>query len=434
MAFLARFLRIVAYAFFSWNALVVLWLGLPSPSREYRNHPGRYERDTLQSGKPFIRVYDIDTAFPYPYDSPAISFIGGNSRRSFALSYRLEQMKNTTLLTLMDGLTIDLSPEYATSYPFTSQVRYTVAKAGDQDGVNPPWFSKADSTLLFWWIHRDTAKLSLRVRWMGARTVEIWPNVPHLEDGVTVQPVQPLIVLNFEATVENGPNRVVGLDEVIMPEGSESPSQTYALRVLILGIIAPTAVLAMATVAWLVPISQVILIFRFIFDVVVFLAKVLGFYCAFVAFLWVVRGRRPLDQDQFVSRFPGMGFLGGRGASSQRNTSKRMVWGASGPIEITDGDDRRIQRRLIRNVSDFFRSSAPLDDLLATFESTRHLTEPIVWGDRVQFRRSSSRLQIVSNSGSERQRKDYSEDGLYESGLIDLEKALPEKPEVVRMK
>lgn len=427
MAFIGRVLRIAVYAFLTWLALAALWLGLPSPSREYRSQPGRYERETLRVSKPLLRIYDIGDFFPYPHGLEGVFFTGGVTRRSFALGYRLEQQRNTTLLMLTDGLTIDLSPEYVTTYPSVSQEKYTVVRTGDQDGINPVWFSVADSTLLYWWIHRDTAKISVKVRWASATIVEVWPSTVRWDRGAREE-VQPLIVLKFKKAPGNGPNQMGLLDEVTMPVGSESPSRTYAIRVLILGIIAPTGLLVLGTVNMVGP------IFRASFDVIMFLIKMLGVYCAVVAFLWAVRGRRPLEQDQLVSRFPGMGIFGARGAGSHRSRGRRMVWGATGPIEVDDEDYVRTRRRPIRSFADFFQSSAPLDDLLATFESTRHLTEPVGWGDRSSYQRTASRVETVPTAGYERHRKVYSEDGLDESGLIDLEKAMPEKPNIVRMK
>lgn len=47
------------------------------------------------------------------------------------------------------------------------------AKMGDLDGINLPWFSKADGALLFWYIHRDTIDIPVRVR-VSNSVVEIW--------------------------------------------------------------------------------------------------------------------------------------------------------------------------------------------------------------------------------------------------------------------
>jgi hypothetical protein len=411
MALLIRLLRVAAYSIITWLALAALWLGLPSPSREYSSHPGRYERDTLRGGRPLIRIYDNQA-----WNWNGYPLEGSPARQSFALSYKLEQKGNTTLLSLKDGLTINLNPEYIHSYPFISQEKYTLVKTGDQDGINPPWFAKADSTLLYWWIHGDTATLRFQVIWKDAHTVE-------LAVGGNV-----LLGLNFE-TPESGVGvRMKMLNDVVVPRESSSPSGTYAIRIAILAVIAPTGLLVMGVVVVVGPILGVL------FEIAVFVLKALGCYAALAAVVWVVRGRRPLAEDDFVSRLPGMEFFGGRGASRQLTRGRGTVWGPSGPIEVDNDTDRRMSRRPIHSLADFFRSNAPLDDLLATFESTRRWTEPIGWGDRAQFQRPQSRVPSEPDTGFGRHRKVYSEDGLEESGLIDLERALPEKPRIVLKK
>lgn len=411
MALLIRLLRIVAYSVFTWLALVALWLGLPSPSRDSASHTGRYERDTLRAGKPLIRVYDNRAWSPHGF-----ALEGSPARQSFALSYHLEQKTNTTLLYLRDGLSIDLNPEYIHGYPFLSQEKYTVVKTGDQDGINPPWFAKADSTLLFWWIHGDTATLSFQVTWEDAQTMEL-----AVGDNL-------LLGLKFEMPISGTGIRMGTLTDVVVPRGSSSPSSTYAIRVAILGIIAPTGLLVLGVVGVVGPVLV------FVYVLIIFILKIGGCYAAFVAVVWVIRGRRPLAEDDFVSRFPGMELFGGQGARRRVSRGRRTVWGPSGPIEIDSDTETRPERRPIHNVSDFFRSSAPLDDLLTTFESTRRWTEPLAWGDRVEIQRPRSRTPTKPDTGFGRHRQVYSEDGLDESGLIDLEKALPEKPAIVLKK
>lgn len=51
------------------------------------------------------------------------------------------------------------TPKSFISAPFAATV-----KLGDQDGVNMPWFSRADATLLFWEIHDDQANAPLRLQ------------------------------------------------------------------------------------------------------------------------------------------------------------------------------------------------------------------------------------------------------------------------------
>lgn len=413
-----RILRITLYALIAWLALAALWLGLPSPSREYHSHPNRYAYNTLHAGRALVRCYNTRA---YDNDGYPVEFPSHESRHSFVLTYKLERILNTTLLYLEEGLAIDLSPGYVTSYPFASQEQHVLARTGDQDGINPNWLPTADSTLLFWWIHRDKAEVALKVYWRDAHNVEIWPAQTTVDDAAD----GPLLRLNFDAPPGNFENRLDLLKDVHVPSRSSSPSATYAIRVGILMVIAPTALLVIGLIRVLE------LVVEFVLEIALLSAKILGLYFAFLVIVWLVRGRRPVAEHDFVSRFPGMGFFRGPGAGRNTGRGRRTIWGPSGPIEIEAEDERRIPRQPIRNVADFFRSSAPLDDLLASFESTRRFTEPVGWRHRSEARRDVSLGRTASDGEIGRHRRAYSEDGLEESGLIDLEKALPEKPETV---
>ena len=326
---------------------------------------------------------------------------------------------------MRDGLTIDLSPSYITSFPFVSQEKYTLAITGDQDGINPPWFAKADSTLLFWWIHRDSAKVALKIRWRDANNIEIWPASAEITGVNEPEDIEPFLQLSFETPPENQGNRVSSLNDVRTALQSSSPSATYAVRVMILAIIAPTGLLVLGLITVLGPVVE------FCWDVAVITVTALGLYCAFVLIVWVARGKRPLSEDDFVSRLPGMELFGGRGATRTKSRGRRTVWGASGPIEVGDEEYRRASRMPLRSVADFFRSSAPLDDLLASFESTRPFTEPMGWRYRSEAQEDRSLAGRFSDGEDGRHRKTYSKDEQDQSGLIDLEKALPEKPRIV---
>ena len=422
MVFILRLFRIAVYAILSWFALASLWLGLPSPSREYSTDAGRYARETLRSGLSLVRVYDTKEWNRHGY---TVDYTGGEARHSFALSFKLEQKQDTALLTMRDGLTIDLSPPYITSYPFVSQEKYTLAITGDQDGINPPWFAKADSTLLFWWIHRDSAKVALRIRWRDANNIDIWPASARLSDVNDPEDMEPLLQLSFEPLIDLPGNNIALLKDVRTASQSSSPSATYAVRVMILAIIAPTGLLVLGLLTVLGPVVE------FCWDVAVITVSALGLYCAFVLIVWVARGRMPLSEDEFVSRLPGMELFGGRRAVRTTGRGKRTVWGATGPIEVEYEEDRRASRKPLRNIVDFFRSSAPLDDLLASFESTRRFTEPMGWRYQSEARDNLPSARRPSNGDQGRHRKTYSDDGHEQSGLIDLEQAMPEKPRIV---
>ena len=66
----------------------------------------------------------------------------------------------------------------STSLPFTSAPFIARVKTGDHDGINLPWFTIADATLLFWEIHGDFAEVPLRLTVENAseNTVQVWPD------------------------------------------------------------------------------------------------------------------------------------------------------------------------------------------------------------------------------------------------------------------
>jgi hypothetical protein len=107
-----------------------------------------------------------------------------------------------------------------------------IARIGDADGANLPWFPFADSVLLFWWIHKEDLSLPISVKWSreanGLHKMEI--HAAHPRNG---------LLLTIEI---RGPDP--SAISVSTPEFpfSSSPSITYPVRVAIIHIIAPTAV------------------------------------------------------------------------------------------------------------------------------------------------------------------------------------------------
>jgi hypothetical protein len=49
------------------------------------------------------------------------------------------------------------------------------AAVGDIDGVNPPWFDRADAILLYHTIAQDQALVTLRMLWKTNGIIELWP-------------------------------------------------------------------------------------------------------------------------------------------------------------------------------------------------------------------------------------------------------------------
>lgn len=93
---------------------------------------------------PYIRMADHESFAldsHYDMDTGVLSF--GSDRWSTRPSYNLSALASDSFV----------------SAPFAATVRL-----GDQDGVNMPWFAKADATLLFWEIHQDQENAPLRLQ------------------------------------------------------------------------------------------------------------------------------------------------------------------------------------------------------------------------------------------------------------------------------
>ena len=171
---LAVLLRIVVYGAVSWFLLAITWLALPSPCHELAGNISAYSTAVLKSGRTLTRVYDRENFWVAR---------GVIDRRGFAIDYKLSLQDDIlivggTAFWLHDSEdTTDREGEYG----------LVDARFGDRDGINPTWFSKADSTLLFWWIHRETARPTVRVD----RTDKTNIKVLICED-VTVSLIQPI--------------------------------------------------------------------------------------------------------------------------------------------------------------------------------------------------------------------------------------------------
>ena len=282
---------------------------------------------------------------------PAVETARKTGRSSFALDYNLD-IANKTLR--VGGTDVSLEvPEQALhlSEPIT-----VVARTGDQDGINPPWFWRADATLLFWWIHRDNAVIPVRVKWTANYAVELWPDSQQWLYGSSQPPkgLEPLI------TIENLHNEDPERFWAFAPKSpiSSSPSRTYPIRVALLSIIAPTG-----------------LLFYSVFSALGSLLSVNIFWLIIVVVpvvLWYKKGKPRLDELPMPELI--------RNAHYADHES----------FEVAEAEGRTFSW----SWNWFIKTRSPLDDILRTFESTRHLTRPL------SFRRQSMDVGMVAD-GSE---------------------------------
>lgn len=155
------------------------------------------------------------------------------------------------------------------------------APAGDTDGISLPWFDTADAVMMYHFIHRDEALVSLDVGYReGGRELNIWPAGASQDDDK----------LLFSVTVNDAPES--DDDRVLMasvPRSplSISPSPIYQTRLVLLIFLAPLTILFMgAFMGASFIISTVLsLLFRS-FWVIVFLLLV----------RWLYKGRPPVDE------------------------------------------------------------------------------------------------------------------------------------------
>lgn len=121
-----------------------------------------------------LMVSSTDDFFPHTDASEAVRRVrkSGPYRWFFALDFRLAPDNTNTIE--IGGNRFDLDAVNGTTLENSFEA---TARAGDDDGINLPWFDKADSALLFWWIQRDDKTILFDVKSPNVGTVEFWPAV-----------------------------------------------------------------------------------------------------------------------------------------------------------------------------------------------------------------------------------------------------------------
>ncbi|RFU76611.1 hypothetical protein TARUN_5637 [Trichoderma arundinaceum] len=212
----------------AWLLLALLWALLPFPSDEQDNDNGTdYATKVLLGGKTLRRIY-----------SNSIKVIDG-SRQGFALDYKLD-ISNLTLA--VSGLEHPLNIFRHTLGEDNGRKDEVdvIARAGDTDGANLPWFPQADAILLFWQIHREYGSVPLTFQW----------STQEAED-----------LQKFDILFGHGDNALLSLKmwgndtstiraSVPVRPHSSSPSYTYPVRIAIILALAPLSI-AFASLAGL---------------------------------------------------------------------------------------------------------------------------------------------------------------------------------------
>lgn len=156
-------------------------------------------------------------------------------RYGFALDYSVSSSSNDLLNLVISGSEEPLKIYHPTlstdENAEESQQILAVARTGDDDGVNLPWFDFADSILLYWWIHQDDVEAELVARWK-------WASIPDKIQKLDVVPagqernplVDPLLSIQVQQK-----GTIAELVEAVVPDIpiSSSPTVTYPFRVAI---------------------------------------------------------------------------------------------------------------------------------------------------------------------------------------------------------
>ncbi|KAI1624790.1 hypothetical protein EDD37DRAFT_664935 [Exophiala viscosa] len=366
-------LRILLLSPLFYLGLILLWVGLPSPNASWSDEASGH----LWRGGSVTRVYDIDDFFSWNDPLPSVHDARGTGRRSFAVEY--SYARGTSQFFVGSGrsahsfnLTALLSSSSSVSILEVFTVR---CKTGDEDGIDLPWFTQADATLLFWEIHRNVAYVPLRLRVVQhdeKRAVEVLAQSSVLEANHDSPDVVPLLTLTFDAAVsqQNGQDQIAFHAHFPKDPRNSSPSRTFDVRRAISAILVPTWFFIEAVMNVIgAPIF-------FIVQIILFALTLLGCYVVLV-----------LLEPKLTAR-PGEAQKdsGDDGSGDEGEDSDR---GQQGPQPLT-------------SVWAFFRSPSPLDDLFVTFEITRGLLQPLSLTRRQErVGDEESRLEHGSSTGIE---------------------------------
>jgi hypothetical protein len=152
-------------------------------------------------------------------------------RDGFALDYQLDP-DNGTLWAI--GWNIGANyrePVSLVREPFYVK-GFVPARIGDADGANLPWFTLADSTLLFWQIHKEVMDIPLEIEWY-----EVTDGQRAMDIRIPTRRHQPLLRVEMQGDDMS----TISVIAPVKPLSS-SPSKTYPIRVAIIYVIAPTAI------------------------------------------------------------------------------------------------------------------------------------------------------------------------------------------------
>ncbi|KAJ7598616.1 hypothetical protein C8J56DRAFT_1039504 [Mycena floridula] len=289
-------IKSIGYTVLFCIVLLILWFALPSPVPD-----DGYPQRILLSGQRLTRVFDLQQFFPYHDNTQSVRDARRTGRQYMALEFELLEDNNVLSIWGGDDLLIPITGK-ARPLPRSritlsnntigvSQPIRISSNTGDLDGVNPPYFAKADAALLFWWFHHDTATITLRVR-VEKTKVEVWPDsviwtLP-LETP-TLPPFPPLLTVDLAEPGE--------LPVFKFAPSSSSPSAWfYQIRLGLIFTLAPIALFGLVLLWGTIDlVRNLSIIATLLFKIGAIVVGCIAIYCLAWVFIWWVRnGRRPI--------------------------------------------------------------------------------------------------------------------------------------------
>ncbi|KAH8705226.1 hypothetical protein BGW36DRAFT_421792 [Talaromyces proteolyticus] len=276
-------LRLVLYLLLSWLVLAVLYVGLPSFSRD-------------DNGTDYAtKVLKVDEYFPSSNNGGIADFTTNNERRrNLVLTFNVDKASDSLIICGTTKVSLK-KPTQLTSVQKQGEenddfvlleppIRVS-APAGDTDGISLPWFDTADAAIMFYLIHHDQALVKLRVGFReGGRKLEVWPGGDDWTHPLASQDDNPLLSLSLE-NERNTASRVSTANVPPSPL-SFSPSPTYHIRLVLLIALAPLTIFIMGAYLGLSFVLSAVLAFlsRFFW---------IGVFSLLVC--WLYKGRPPAE-------------------------------------------------------------------------------------------------------------------------------------------
>lgn len=426
-------LRLLPRRFIVWQILIaihvlciLLWLALPFSPISSTEQQSQYIQTQLRAGSRLTTIHNYGATIsdPIPASPGDYSPLHYGFWSGHIFDWQLLQDDPAT-----DNITLRLGrpkggifPDFGADIDLTSLAKqdpcfvregvHMWIAAGDRHFPSLPYFSYADSTLLFHQSQRSWKNIYLRLLVPERGTVQIWKPLPGWEtftakDIPSIDDIDREMGLIASFTLpQSDPSKseppLSSINATIY--SAQLPTRTQSIRSILLYLLTPLlytieflhlAIIYPASVALT---SGINLLIRF-----------LPIYMLLVLLCFLIYNRTGATFESWARNFWMTRFFARRIFEPPR----RGVWGASGPLLAHDGHGNKMDRddyehyryhmvghdddhddyentgmtavehraRPLTGPVAFFKSSSPLDDLLVTFRWTQWMVRP-VWPER----------------------------------------------------